>query len=513
MGSRPSMRVDVRPGVTLDPGPARPLANDPFRVLIWGDFRGRGVTGAAPAATLAGRPLVAVDRDNFDDVLKKHLAGAPDGLAASSLEDLHPDALYDRMPIFAQWRQLRRQLQNPRTFAAARDELLRLQPPAESRPVATPAESTVESTAEPEPPRSPYSTEGLFDDVLGATTSSREAASREATPSAWDKLIRDVAAKHSLPATASEVQQYTAVVDELLARSLRDVLRRQRPIEAVWRGLWFLLRRTGGDDTQLKFFLLDATDEELAADVAGDDLSRSVLRQRLVGDTLETPGGQPWSLVIGLTTYEKTVAAAMTLNRLAELAAAAGAPLLAGAGASLCGCRSLVATPDPLDWTVPADPAAEVAWAALAMLPRAKWVGLALPRFLLRLPYGSRSQPIESFAFEEFDAASSHDDLLWGHPAWAAALSITSAFVEQGWQMDPAEQLDIPDLPLYLRDDGGERVCHPCGETLLLDRAIEALADRGLIPLISYRDQDRLRVGGLRSLAGAGVPLRGRWQG
>jgi len=63
----------VRSDVTLtvgEPTEYRPEPDTPLRIVLLGDFRGRG--GRAEEAALAERRVVPVDRDNFDEVLGRH---------------------------------------------------------------------------------------------------------------------------------------------------------------------------------------------------------------------------------------------------------------------------------------------------------------------------------------------------------------------------------------------------------------------------------------------------------
>jgi predicted component of type VI protein secretion system len=116
------------------------------------------------------------------------------------------------------------------------------------------------------------------------------------------------------------------------------------------------------------------------------------------------------------------------LNALGALAAELGAPFVAAAHPSLLGVSSF-ADPDPVTWAPPAR------WQALREGAGARWLGLAAPRWLVRLPYGTRTDPIESFPFEE--QPSDHEQLLWGSPAFACAILVAAG----------ADELD--DLPCY----------------------------------------------------------------
>ena len=106
--------------------------------------------------------------------------------------------------------------------------------------------------------------------------------------------------------------------------------------------------------------------------------------------------------------------------------------------------------------------------------------------------------------------APKHHDYAWGNPAFACAYLMAEAFTQVGWDMRPGEALDIEDLPAHVYKKDGETVMKPCAEVLMTVSEAEALMDRGLIPLLSMKDSDRVHVAGFRSIAGTG--LAGRWR-
>jgi type VI secretion system protein ImpC len=174
------------------------------------------------------------------------------------------------------------------------------------------------------------------------------------------------------------------------------------------------------------------------------------------------------------------------------------------------GCRSLAATPDPREWRPPGGEAAQ-RWAALRASPWARWIGLALPRILVRLPYGALTAPTERFAFEEFSPGHDHEDYLWGHPAFACATLLARSFRERGWEMSPGDDLELGGLPAHTTREGGESRLQPCAEALLTERALGALLERGLMPFMSFPDRDAVKLVRFQSLADPPATLAGAW--
>src|SRR5215472_4926358 len=107
-------------------------------------------------------------------------------------------------------------------------------------------------------------------------------------------------------------------------------------------------------------------------------------------------------------------------------------------------------------WAPPGDSRDTRAWGALRKLPEASYAGLALPRFLLRLPYGKETDPAELFDFEEMPQSTAHEDYLWGNPAFVCAALLAQAFSKEGWRMRPGTIRQIDGLPLHAYQENGE---------------------------------------------------------
>ena len=136
---------------------------------------------------------------------------------------------------------------------------------------------------------------------------------------------------------------------------------------------------------------------------------------------------------------------------------------------NLVGCESFAETPKAEHWQYEISPEVQQAWALMRKSPMAKSISLALPRFLLRSPYGSKATPVKAFAFEEMSDRPEHEDYLWGNPAFLKAEQIARAFIESGWQMYMASVLDTEDMPVHYFEEGGQTLVKPCAEIPLAD--------------------------------------------
>jgi type VI secretion system protein ImpC len=362
--------------------------------------------------------------------------------------------------------------------------------------------------------------EGLFDQVLEQApqqlTETAGVSGLQPRPgrSQWDLLIADLVEPYLLPKADPQQAEYVASVDAAVGELMRQILHHPQfqALEASWRALNLLVSRLE-TAANLKLFVWDVSKAEIEADVTGsDDPTHSGVYRLLVEQSVHVPEGKPWSLIVGDYGFGPTRADAELLGRLAKIAQAAGAPLLAGAHAALAGCESFFRTPDPSDWQIVPEKQAAQAWAAVRALAEASWVGLAVPRFLLRLPYGRQTNPIEKFEFDELPGEPDHEGYLWGNPAFACACLLGQSFTQRGWSFRPGMVNEIDDLPVHVYKSQWESAMKPCAEALLTDRAAEAIAARGLIPLRSVQNQGAVRVEAFWSIAGPASRLRGRWK-
>jgi type VI secretion system protein ImpC len=472
-----------------------------FRVLVLGD-----ITGHEPeqrTTPLAQRTPIRVDVDNLPQVFARlaprlsiSLEGTPLTVEFRSLDDFHPDNVFRRLAPFASLRELRAELKDPKLFRRAA-AALGVAPVAETRATgAEPAEAASD-----------------IERLLGRAPQAKPAAAPAAA--ALDAWLRNAVAPHVVADTAQEQQQLIAAVDAATAEQMRRVLshRAFQALEASWRGITRLVNEVESEDT-LQVYLLDASREELANDIAAAerDLGESGLYRHLCGAQTEPPDGQPWSLLVGDYAFGTTPQDVKVLAVLGAMAARAGAPLLAGASLEVLGCGGIECLAEPKSWSE-LDSETALRWRALRTSAGAPWIGLALPRVLARLPYGARTDPIESFAFEELPISRDHEAYLWGNPAFALAVLAAQAFQRDGWAMDLDRHLDITDLPSHTYRQEGEAKLQPCAEVLVGESAAEAILARGVMPLLSYRNRNAARLLRWQSLAEPPQALRGVWVG
>lgn len=406
-------------------------------------------------------------------------------LRFKDLDDFHPDRLFGALELFRGLRELRQQIANPESFQETAAELL-----------AGADEAPIPRRDQPPPIAEMLTGPSLLDQIVEGSENPSGAAtvmSRKADP--LQKYINQIVAPYVVAQAHPKQTEMLEKVDTAISASMRDLLHERsfQALEAAWRALDFLIRRVD-TDTDLKIYVLNVSKKTLAQDlVPAADLRSTSIYRTLVDETVNTPGAEPWALVAANYTFGPGDDDIDLLGRIALLASAAECAVVARADAALLGDAGELA-----------------AWNEFQKIPETRYVGLALPGFLLRLPYGKETSPLEQFPLEEMPQTPRHQEYLWGNPAFACAYLLADAFSNSGWEMRPGEVLDIESLPVHIYKKDGESVMKPCAEVLMTQSEAEALMERGLIPLLSMKGSDRIHVAGIRSIAG--TPLAGRWE-
>jgi type VI secretion system protein ImpC len=497
---------------------AKPGSETPFRVAILGDFSGRGNRKQIEVGeALANRRPTLIDRDNYDSVFAKMsprldlVLGGKNGyqvtLKFSDLEELHPDSLFRQIRLFQKLRDTREKLSDPETFAETAGEIgIRGTQPRPATPV--PVEPQRDSRADAQQAVSG----NLLDQMLEETEQKADQLRPSRIPDPWTSLVRRIIAPHIVPKADPRQAEALGLLDLATSAQMSALLHSPgfQALESAWRAVFFLVRNLE-TSSQLKLLLIDVSKEELSRDLASSqDLSSTGTYKLLVENSVGTLGSEPWAILTGNYTFDSSREDAELLGRVAKVAAAAGAPFITGASPDLLGCDSIVNLPDQRKWNKQL-PETVAAWTALRRLPEARYLGLTLPRFLIRLPYGKETESTELFDFEEIPDSAAHDDYLWANPAFAATLLLAQTFTEQGWELHPGTLLEIHGLPIHIYTVEGESRAKPCAEVLMTQTAAKEMMERGFMPLASLKDQPVIRLLRFQSLSDPPSALAGRW--
>jgi type VI secretion system protein ImpC len=308
---------------------------------------------------------------------------------------------------------------------------------------------------------------------------------------------------------AALIAAVDAATSDLMRRILQD--KQFKSLEASWRGLYLLVRRaeTG---PELKLYIVDLAKDELADDLrSASDLRDTRLFEIAVTEAIDTPGEDPWALMVGDFSFSPVKDDVAALMRIAKIAAASGAPFISHIRPDILGVHSLENQGDSSGWRLDGGDEASKLWTVLRNIPEAEYLGMTIPRFLCRLPYGRESEPLERVNFEEFDNTPHHDEYVWSNSCFVAATLLAQSFSAYGWEMDRRFIQDIEQLPMHMYKEDGETVYQPCAEVLLTQSACERMMEHGLMPLVSYKNTDHVKLARFQSIADPVTGLAGRW--
>ncbi len=511
-------KIEFQLGTQTSFAPRKAADDTPFCIAVMGDFSGRANRGwRETGRCLAARRRIAVDVDSVDDLPAKigceiHIPlGSKDGprigLEFAGLSDFHPDRIFDRLEIFQKLKMTRKLAADPATFAQAAAQVRSWVTSQPVRPESRPEQA--ESSA-----ASKESDADTIERLLGKPASAKPPAPPGRRLVDVEALIGETIKPYIVPAPDPQQAELIEQVDQAISGQMRAILHDPdfQQLESTWRMLHFLASQVETDET-LKIYAIDVSKAELAADLSSADSLQSTGTYRLIAEqSVGVAGAQPYAILVGGYSFDQTGEDISLLRQFGRVVQAAGAPFLAAADSHFAGCSSLAATPDPDDWRWRTDPAVVSLWQQLRRSPEAAYVGLVLPRFLLRLPYGRDTDPIERFDFEEFSPLAGHEQYLWGNSAAVCACLLAWAFRECGWSLTGGLGCDLAGIPMHVYRSDGEKRVTPCAETILTERAMQVLIGRGLMPVLSVKGRDMVRVPRFQSIAEPLTPLAGPWR-
>ena len=294
------------------------------------------------------------------------------------------------------------------------------------------------------------------------------------------------------------LESVIAGIDQALSAQLNAILHAPdyQRIEASWRGLHMLVR---GSDRELgvKVRVLSISKAELARSLRkfrGGAWDQSPLFRRVYEEEFGQLGGEPFGVLLGDYAFDHRPDDVALLSDLAMIAAAAHAPFLAAAAPSLMQMESWAEIANPRELLRITGTPEYVAWRAMRQQPDARYVGLCMPRFLARLPYGAATDPLDAFAFEEVFEGTDTSRLLWANAAWAFAANLARAFGEYGWccrirGIDRGGVVEgLPVLHHPTADGNVDR--RTVTEICISEKREAELSSCGLIPLVHRKNSD-----------------------
>lgn len=308
--------------------------------------------------------------------------------------------------------------------------------------------------------------------------------------------------------TIKTIEDMIAALDRKLSEQINQILHQAdfQKLEGAWRGLHYLVNNTETDEL-LKIRVMNISKQDLGKTLKrykGTAWDQSPLFKKMYEEEFGQFGGEPFGCLVGDYHFDQSAPDVELLGEMAKIAASAHAPFIAGASPTVMQMDSWQELANPRDLTKIFTTPEYAAWRSLRESDDARYIGLAMPRFLSRIPYGARTNPVEAFNFEEDTGAADHNKYTWANAAYAMAVNINRSFKEYGWcsRIRGIESGGaVQGLPTHSfpTDDGGVDMKCPT-EIAISDRREAELAKNGFMPLVHRKNSDFAAFIGAQSL-------------
>jgi type VI secretion system protein ImpC len=276
-------------------------------------------------------------------------------------------------------------------------------------------------------------------------------------------------------------------------------------LEGSWRGLHYLINNTETDE-MLKIRVMNISKTDVAKTLKrfkGTNWDQSPVFKKVYEEQYGTFGGEPFGCLVGDFYYDHTPPDVEALGEISKVCAAAHTPFIAGVSPTVAQMGSWQELSNPRDLTKIFTSPEYAPWRSLRESDDARYLGLAMPRFLARLPYG-KNNPVEEFDFNEDVENAIHDKFAWSNSAYAMAVNINRSFKLYGWcsrirgveSGGAVEGLPVHTFPT---DDGGVDMKCPT-EIAITDRREAELAKNGFMPILHRKNSDIAAFIGAQSL-------------
>jgi type VI secretion system protein ImpC len=287
-----------------------------------------------------------------------------------------------------------------------------------------------------------------------------------------------------------------AAIDALLSAQVNEIMHQKdfQQLEGSWRGLRHLVMNSE-TSTQLKIKVISTSKQDLIKDFRkATDFDQSALFRKVYEEEFGTFGGAPFAGLICDYAFGRHPEDFYLLEQLSHVGAAAHAPIISAAAPQLFGLKSFTDIGKPRDLSKIFGTVEYAKWKSFRESDDSRYIGLVLPRTLARLPYGSKTLPVEDFNFEEDVDGTDHEKYLWSSAAYSYGTRLTAAFAQYGW-LAAIRGVEgggiVEDLPTHtFTTDEGEIALKCPTEVAITDRVEKQLSDLGFISLVHCKDTD-----------------------
>jgi type VI secretion system protein ImpC len=292
----------------------------------------------------------------------------------------------------------------------------------------------------------------------------------------------------------ASVDAMIAELDKRLTAQVNEVLHNPdfQKLESAWRSLRYVVERVDFREN-IRMEILNLDKESLQADLDdAPDLTKSGFYKVVYSNEYGVLGGKPIGVMNLNYDFGPGPQDIDMLRKLASIASMSHVPLLGNASPEFFGDTSFLKLPNMKDLKSIFEGPQYARWQGFRESEDARYVGLCLPRFLLRQPYGEKTIPVKAFNFNE-DVIDHHDRYLWGHASNALVTRIAESFANYRWSpniIGPQSGGTVEALPLHQYEAMGEIQTKIPTEVMITDRREYELSEEGFIPMVFRKDAD-----------------------
>lgn len=335
----------------------------------------------------------------------------------------------------------------------------------------------------------------LLDEIVQATrmkpTDEGYAITRQGVQAFIDEILKP---GKEVRVTQDVVDEMIAGIDQKLSEQMDMILHNEtfQKIESTWRSMKYLVDKTDFREN-IRIEFMNVSKEDLLDDFSdAPEVTKSGLYKIAYTSEYGQFGGKPYGLMVGNYEFGPGAQDIRLLKYVASVANMSHAPFVAAAGSSFFGLEDFSGLPNLKDLKAIFEMPQYTKWQSFRESEDARNIGLVLPHFLLRLPYGPDSQPVKSFVYKE-KLSEGNKNFLWGNAAFAFASRVSDSFAKYRWCANiigPQGGGAVEGMPVYQYEAMGDLQTKIPTEILISERREFELAEEGFIALTMRKGSD-----------------------
>jgi type VI secretion system protein ImpC len=340
--------------------------------------------------------------------------------------------------------------------------------------------------------------DGLLDRIISEGRLARDETQKEIAKDLIGEFVKQVMQGAMVVSKDTElmINARIAQIDRLISQQLNEVMHHPdlQKLEASWRGLHYLVHQSETGE-MMKIRVMNVSKKELLKDMEkASEFDQSTLFKKIYEEEYGMFGGSAYGAFLGDYEFGNSPQDMALLENVAGVAAAAHAPFVSAASSSIFNLDSFTELGTPRDLAKVFQSVEYAKWKSFRNSEDSRYVALALPHILVRLPYGQANEPVEGFNYEEDVDGTNHSKYLWGNAAYALGTRLTDAFAKYHWTAAIRGVEGgglVSGLPVHtFRTDEGDVALKCPTEIAITDRREKELADLGFVPLVHAKGTD-----------------------